>query len=286
MQAKELADLADTTVRTVRYYHQIGLLPIPPVKRGVRDYDVYHLARLLRIRWLADAGVPLHSIHDLLEVPSHGRSRDTAEELRQALASVDARIAALSAQRDSLLNLIDQAGSGRLTPLPRVLANLYDRLAASMPNAAARHAVEGERSVVVFLAVHGLLPDGFTALAAQIDQDDEVEAVRLFDDLARLADLDGPEADDLIEELVVSVRQMYRKHAEATDEMLAELPRGLAGKALWSMIARLAHYAFAAPSQQRLLDAMARALSAEPGIRDALAESRHHASLATSATSL
>lgn len=281
MQVKELADLAGTTVRTVRYYHQIGLLPVPPAKRGVRDYDLYHLARLLRIRWLAEAGVPLHSIHDLLDVPGQGPSRDTAEELRQALASVDARIAALTAQRDSLINLIDQAGNGRLTPLPRVLANLYDRLAASMPNAAARHAVEGERSVVVFLAVHGLLPEGLSVLAAQIDQDDEAAAVRLFDDLARLADLGGPEADDLIEELVLGMREMYRKHAVATDQMLAELPRGIAGKALWAMIAHLAHYAFAAPSQQRLLDAMATALSAEPGIRNALAESRPRPSLVT-----
>jgi DNA-binding transcriptional MerR regulator len=50
----------------VRYYHQIGLLPVPAARGGVRDYDVGHLARMLRIRWLADAGVSLAEIDAML----------------------------------------------------------------------------------------------------------------------------------------------------------------------------------------------------------------------------
>jgi DNA-binding transcriptional MerR regulator len=45
VRVKELADLAGTTVRTVRYHHQIGLLPVPVVRDGSRDYDlVGHVA--------------------------------------------------------------------------------------------------------------------------------------------------------------------------------------------------------------------------------------------------
>jgi len=69
MRVKELADLAETTVRTVRYYHHVGLLPVPPARAGVRDYDLFHLARLLRVRWLAESGLPLVAIREVLTEP-------------------------------------------------------------------------------------------------------------------------------------------------------------------------------------------------------------------------
>jgi len=37
MKVSEVADLADTTVRTVRHYHQLGLLEIPPVIGELTD---------------------------------------------------------------------------------------------------------------------------------------------------------------------------------------------------------------------------------------------------------
>ena len=70
MQVHELADLAGTTVRTVRHYHQIGLLPVPPARYGHRDYDLVHVARLTRIRWLAQAGIPLTRIGAMLADPA------------------------------------------------------------------------------------------------------------------------------------------------------------------------------------------------------------------------
>ena len=32
--------------RTIRYYYQIRLLPVPDARDGVRDYDLVHVARL------------------------------------------------------------------------------------------------------------------------------------------------------------------------------------------------------------------------------------------------
>ena len=61
-----MADLAGTTTRTVRYYHRLGLLPVPPLVAGRRDYGIEHLARLLRIRWLAESGIPLAKIAQML----------------------------------------------------------------------------------------------------------------------------------------------------------------------------------------------------------------------------
>ena len=60
VKVSEIAYLAGTTVRTVRWYHCIGLLPIPEGRP--RDYGFDHLARLVHIRWLAQSGMSLKSV--------------------------------------------------------------------------------------------------------------------------------------------------------------------------------------------------------------------------------
>ncbi len=69
MRVAEIAELTGTTVRTVRYYHSLGLLPIPGERGGWRDYDLGHVARLSRIRWLVQAGVSLETIRRVLDEP-------------------------------------------------------------------------------------------------------------------------------------------------------------------------------------------------------------------------
>lgn len=77
VRAAEIAELTGTTVRTVRYYHSLGLLPVPPQRGGWRDYGLGHVARLSRIRWLVQAGVPLESIGRILngDAPAGGTDR-------------------------------------------------------------------------------------------------------------------------------------------------------------------------------------------------------------------
>lgn len=57
---RELADLAGTTVNTVRHYHARGILE-PPERRynGYKQYEVHHLVRLLQVRRIVELGVPL-----------------------------------------------------------------------------------------------------------------------------------------------------------------------------------------------------------------------------------
>ena len=60
---RELANLAGTTVNTIRHYHRLGLLDAPERKyNGYKKYEVRHLVRLLRIRRLVELGVPLSQI--------------------------------------------------------------------------------------------------------------------------------------------------------------------------------------------------------------------------------
>lgn len=60
MRIGEMADLAGVSVRTVRYYHQRGILSEPERRaNGYRDYTVDHLVALVRIRQLVQTGLPL-----------------------------------------------------------------------------------------------------------------------------------------------------------------------------------------------------------------------------------
>lgn len=60
---RELADLAGTTVNTVRHYHSLGLLQAPERGyNGYKHYRVGHLVRLIQVRRLAELGVPLANV--------------------------------------------------------------------------------------------------------------------------------------------------------------------------------------------------------------------------------
>jgi DNA-binding transcriptional MerR regulator len=63
----QLAAYAGVTVRAVRHYHATGLLPEPERDHsGYRRYDAKAVVELIRIRTLAEAGVPLARVRQLL----------------------------------------------------------------------------------------------------------------------------------------------------------------------------------------------------------------------------
>ena len=63
----QLAGYAGVTIKAVRHYHRRGLLAEPPRDAsGYRRYSAEHAIHLLKIKTLADAGVPLARIKELL----------------------------------------------------------------------------------------------------------------------------------------------------------------------------------------------------------------------------
>ncbi|RJQ91276.1 MerR family transcriptional regulator [Amycolatopsis panacis] len=98
MLSSELADVAGVTVRMLRHYHQMGLLPEPPRSAGgYRQYDVGHLVRLLRITRLTALGVPLAGIPAVLDDPA-AAERLLDELDRKTAAEIDR----LTARRESI----------------------------------------------------------------------------------------------------------------------------------------------------------------------------------------
>jgi DNA-binding transcriptional MerR regulator len=94
----QLADLAGTTLRTIRHYHEVGLLAEPERRaNGYKSYGVAHLVRLLRIRRLTGLGLPLAQIAELGEADEH-----PGEALRRLDAELAATIDRLQRARAEL----------------------------------------------------------------------------------------------------------------------------------------------------------------------------------------
>lgn len=116
-----LAAAADVTVRTVRHYHQVGLLPEPERDAsGYRRYTAEAVVDLIRIRTLADAGVPLSRIDALL--------RAQPPEFAAAISDIDAelqrRIDRLAEYRDRIAQLT----GGESLFLPAEVVAVLDRM--------------------------------------------------------------------------------------------------------------------------------------------------------------
>jgi DNA-binding transcriptional MerR regulator len=63
----QLAAYAGVTIKAVRHYHQRGLLEEPPRdSSGYRRYSAQHAIDLVKIKTLAEAGVPLARVKELL----------------------------------------------------------------------------------------------------------------------------------------------------------------------------------------------------------------------------
>jgi DNA-binding transcriptional MerR regulator len=199
---RELAELAGATVKTVRYYHRIGLLDEPErAANGYKRYQVAHLIRLLRIRRLVDLGVALS------DIPAVEESDETAE---QALRALDAELAAsIERQRRMREDLA-------LVLRHRALADLppgFDATAADLPDA--------DRSLL--LVYSRLFDPAAMAALRELHSAPRAAVETEFDSLAD----DAPDdlRQRLAERLVPEVRRQMREHPPLQDAA-ARSPHG------------------------------------------------------------
>ncbi|MEU4570270.1 MerR family transcriptional regulator [Micromonospora sp. NPDC023956] len=246
MRSRELATLAGVTVRTLRHYHQIGILDEPRrSSNGYREYDVHHLIRVLRIKRLAALGVPLTALPDVLDDPA-----DAAPLLDQLDRELAAEIERLTARRAVVARLRRDRGA---PDLPQELAR-YPVIfaAAGLPPALARFDREqlillghlaGESGMSTITGFYQRLTDpalldASMALNARFhaltpdSSDDDIEqladdlvatvapAVRAF--LAEHPTLDLGDAAPLVEEYTNDVlNEAQRRAAALVEERLA-----------------------------------------------------------------
>lgn len=271
---KELADLAGTTVRTVRHYHHVGLLAVPPRVGGLRDYGVDHLARLLRIRWLAEAGLSLSTIADVLPAQGQADGGAALDDLRATLSGIDERLAELAVQRERVAGLVERVSAGEgISPLPGAVALLYDRLAERMP-APARRVLEVERGIAAVFAVRGLLPASAVGLAQAITSEDETVVAGMFEAFAELDSCPDGAADELAARQLEAIAAFVVRHERVIAQFISDLPRGARGRVASAMFMRLVRLGFPTSAQQQLIDRAFAEAAARPMIADALSSIR------------
>ena len=179
----QLAAYAGVTVRAVRHYHQIGLLPEPERDAsGYRRYGAKAVVSLIRIRTLANAGVPLSQIGQLLEAD--------ASTFAEAIDRIDSHLCdeidRLETSRKQIAQLV--AGDGLTLP-PEVTAYL-DRLREI---GASERIVQGERDGWILVAARW--PDRIREfMPGKFAQLEDPRLVRLYRILSEL--LDGDAVDD------------------------------------------------------------------------------------------
>jgi DNA-binding transcriptional MerR regulator len=89
----EVAELAGVSTRTIRHYHQIGLLPEPVRSaNGYRGYELRDVVVLLRVRRLAELGLRLDEIAGALAADEGREIRDILAELDTDLSEQERRI--------------------------------------------------------------------------------------------------------------------------------------------------------------------------------------------------
>jgi DNA-binding transcriptional MerR regulator len=117
----QAAVFAGVTVKTVRHYHKLGLVAEPERdSSGYRRYGSAELLRLVQVRSLAGAGVPLAEIGPLLDADAESFATSLVGVERQLTAQIEE----LTARRDTLHRLAD----GNRALLPDRAVALLERM--------------------------------------------------------------------------------------------------------------------------------------------------------------
>lgn len=227
VRVKELADLTGVTVRTIRYYHQIGLLPVPRVRDGSRDYELAHVARVTRIRWLTQGGVPLSRVAGMLrpvagtaDGPALAGRESILVDLNATVAALDEQIGQLRAQRDQVRRLIASVTQDeQLSPMPPVVLRFYEDIERRAPDDRVRRVIRKERDFMELAYYRGEVPDGAELTYHGFDEARMAESLAAFELIARRADATAPPTDDEIAHIVSQVLGRIRRH------LGADLPR-------------------------------------------------------------
>lgn len=250
----QLAAYAGVTVRAVRHYHQIGLLPEP--KRdasGYRRYGATAVVSLIKVRTLANAGVPLFQIGQMLEADA-STFAETVQEIDSHLRD---QIDRLEISRKQ----IAQLAAGDSLALPPEVISYLDRLREI---GASKRMVEAERDGWILVVarwpdrIHEWMPGKLAQLddpqlvrlyrvlseTFESDADDDPRLEEAADIMAALAEqaytagevnLDEEEHDDLPFDLLDDLADESDPRAQRLRDLMRE--RGWDG---WTRLERLA----------------------------------------------
>ncbi len=176
----QLAAYAGVTVRAVRHYHQIGLLPEPERDAsGYRRYGALAVVSLIKIRTLANASVPLSQIGQMLEAD--------ASTFAEAVQRIDSHLRDEIERLETSRKQIAQLAAGDSLALPPEVISYLDRLREI---GVSERMVEGERDGWILVAARWpeRIPE---VMAGKLAQLDDPQLVRLYRVLSEIFESDA-----------------------------------------------------------------------------------------------
>lgn len=168
-----LAAHAGVTIRAVRHYHQVGLLPEPERdSSGYRRYNAQAVVDLIRIKTLAAAGVPLARIDELL----HAGPAEFGAAVAEIDRDLKRKIRELTEHRRDLARLAD----GERLFVPAEVVEVLDRLRAA---GLSERMIQIERDLWIMIAALSpqSIPEWVATKNAAMDDADFMRIYRTCD---------------------------------------------------------------------------------------------------------
>lgn len=211
----QLARYVGVSIKTIRVYHDKGLLPEPDRDAsGYRRYGADDAIDLIKIRTLAESGVPLARIRDLRSATDE----EFQHELREIDDELTARIAGLRAAQGRLRRLA--AGQPALLP-----TEIGGHLADLARWGFTPRWVDLQRDLwILVFATH---PDqAITLLRDQTETlaDPPLRQLFLAYDQARDLDPGDPRIDGLARRITEATRERYGSDEPPELEAASEIP--------------------------------------------------------------
>jgi DNA-binding transcriptional MerR regulator len=209
----QLAAYAGVTVRAVRHYHQIGLLPEPERDAsGYRRYGATAVVSLIKIRTLASAGVPLCQIGQMLQAD--------APAFAEAVQRIDSHLRGEIERLETSRKQIAQLAAGDSLALPPEVIYYLGRLREI---GASQRMVEAERDAWILVAARW--PDRIREIMpAKLAQLDDPQLVRLYRVGSEILESDA--GDDPRLQEVADIMAALLEQAHASGEInLGEVAR-------------------------------------------------------------
>jgi DNA-binding transcriptional MerR regulator len=187
----QLAAYAGVTTRAVRHYHNVGLLPEPERDAsGYRRYGATAVVSLIKIRTLANAGVPLSEVGEMLSADEPA--------FAEAVQRIDNRLGDEIERLESSRKQIAQLAAGDSLVVPPEVTCYLDRLREI---GASERIVQGERDGWILVAARwpDLIAEWMPDKLAQLE---DPRLVRLYRELSEIFENDEGDDDPRLVEAV------------------------------------------------------------------------------------
>ncbi|MET8408953.1 MerR family transcriptional regulator [Streptomyces sp. NPDC005195] len=211
----QLARYVGVSTKTIRVYHDKGLLPEPDRDAsGYRRYGAKDAIDLIKIRTLAEAGVPLARIRDLRSA--------TDREFQHALGEIDDELTTHIQSLRATQGRLRQLAAGRQAPLP---ADIGGHLEDLVRWGFSPRWVDLQRDLwILVFATHPNEAITFFQDQTETLANPALRELFLAYDDAHDLDADDPRIDDLAHRITEATRERYRRNPPPALDAASEIP--------------------------------------------------------------